>query len=628
MGSRLSGIVVGLVLVVFQGFLVAQDCLEPVGRWPYGVSNDVAAKGDVAVLANGAALQVFDLTVPSAPSVIGEVYLPRVINTVAMAGTQAYALTPDHLYVVDIGETPPTQVGDLSGIGSSYSLAVEGRFVYAIGYQSLSIFDVSVPSAPTYRGGLQWADGSPRDIQVSSNHAFVTDSRYGLRVVDVADPTSPVEIGGLDLGAIIIMRYLDVVDGLAYVLGSDTSDNSRRLIVINLADPASPALVSNSVVKGTHDIVVRQGVATVADYWSLWTYDVTDPETPTFLGQGTLPYLPVPEQNQLAAIDGFVLMSAGYHGLGIYDLGDPAAPAHAASLMAPGQIEDAAYTGGTLFIAANSRGFRAVDVSGPALPVELGFTVISQQPQTWGVAAGESMVYASGLTPAGLFALDVIDPTVPVTLGNAPGAYGNWVVLGGEHAYLVDGWNGGIHVVDLSSPGAPALVGSLDLESDNWEWPVVVGDQLIVRDNDNDPVVSIFDVGDPTAPAQIAEIDIRQNVAGLAAVGRWLLVPDIPNGVEPVIRVFDLSDPACPLEVAPYHPHGGVVEAIAVAGSVAYLAVMDFPPIQAGAIEVVDFNDPSAPVFMASRPRAGRVKRFAFGPDEVYVLERNSGFDV
>jgi hypothetical protein len=608
---------------------MAQDCLEPVGQWRYGVSNGVAAEGDRAVLANGAVLQVLDLTTPSDPSVAGELTLESEIRAVAISGTRAYAQSHDHLHVIDFSGPEPTQLGILSGIGSPHSLAVAGGFVYALNHDSLSIFDVSVPSTPTYQGGLQWAEGYPSDVQVVSTHAYVVDTSHGLRVVDVVDPTAPVEIGGLDLGANTSMWRLDIIDGLAYVVGSDSSDFSRRLWVIDLADPASPGLVSNTTVVGSQDIVVSQGVASIADFRYLTTYDVTDPLNPGYLGQAAVPYYSFGgPQHRLAAVDGFTLMTAELHGLGVYDVGDPSTPARVAEVGAPGQLEDAAYSDGVLFVAAGGRGFRAVDVSDPTLPVELGFTVIPQQLDIWGVAAAGSIAYASGFSSAGLVALDESDPGVPVILGNVQGATGNWVTLAGEYGYVLNEWGGGLHVVDLSSPGQPMLVGSVDLEPGEWQWPVVIGDHVIVRRIDNDPSVVVIDVSDPTTLAQLAEIDVWTNFGGLAVTDSWLLVPDIIDGLESAIRVFDMRDPAHPVEVAPYHPVGGAVEVIGVAGSVAYLSILDGWPQQPGAIEAVNFADPTNPVFMGLLPRSGRVKRLAFSSQEIFVFDRQSGFDT
>jgi hypothetical protein len=630
MDSRVVAIVVGVVLAAHSGFSAAQECLEPVGSWRYGVSNDVVAEGNRGVLANGAVLQVLDLAAPAVPAVAGEIVLPGEILAVALSGAMAAAITHDHLHVVDIGGVSPTQLGVLSGVGSPHTLAVAGNFVYAINYESLSIFDVSVPSAPTSQGGLLWAVGYPSDVRVVANYAFVVDSGFGLRVVDVADPTVPVEVGGLDLGATASPRRLDIVDELAYAVGSDSAEYSRRLWVINLSDPANPVLVSNTGgIAGNQDIVVHNDTAFVAGAWDLTSYNVTDPQTPVFLGQVWAPYIPVDGQHRLAGVDGFVLMVAELFGLGIYDVGDPAAPVLAAEVAAPGRIESAAYADDTLYIAAADRGFRALDISSPGLPVELGITMIPQQPQVWGVAAAGSTAWtAAPYASAGFVELDVSDPAAPVALGNAPGAVGNRLVVSGGYAYVVDQWAGGIHVVDLSSPGLPTLVGSLDLPPGEWEWPVVVNDHLVVRNNDNDPWVVIFDVGDPTAPVQVAEIDVWANIAGLGAIGSWLLVPDFLTGPRPAIRIFDMSDPSTPAEIQPYDPVGGAVEAVGVAGPVAYLAVMDAPSIQEGAIEVVDFSDPTAPVFMGSRPRSGRVKRFAPGSGELFVFDRNTGFDT
>ena len=77
---------------------------------------------------------------------------------------------------------------------------------------------------------------SPRTSRWWGTLAYVADGPSGLRVIDVADPALPVEIGFLVTpdgfaGALGV----SVVGTLAYV-----ADNGSGLRVIDVADPALP----------------------------------------------------------------------------------------------------------------------------------------------------------------------------------------------------------------------------------------------------------------------------------------------------------------------------------------------------------------------------------------------------
>jgi hypothetical protein len=644
-------VVLGLLAITapITAVTASDDCLEPVGRWPYGVSNDVAAEGNRAVLANGAVLQVLDLTVPSAPSIIGEVDLSHEISAVALSGTHAYAVAKSSLHVIDLDGPKPTVVGVLDGVAAS-GIEVSDGFAYLISSRLL-IVDIANPTAPALRGQIVWENPVHRDVRVESGYAYIIDQKVGLRVVEVSDPDSPIEVTYLDLGASTNAERIDVASGYAYVVGwtwvAGTGD-VFQLFVIDLTDPTTPEIVTSPTIASSRDIVVRQGVASLVGFSWFRTYDVTDPQTPVSLGNSQLSSDFDSRQARMVAIDGYVLVTRDHIGLTVIDLSDPAVPAPIAGMDVPALIEDANFGNGLLVIGAHARGVRVVDVSDQAGPIELGFTPMSPSPwigsDVWSTAVVGETAYAAGDFPAGLVALDMSDPSTPVALGNAPWVVGTWLTIADERAYALDQSHGGLSVVDLSSPSEPVLVGELDLGGEpfeTWEWPVVIGDHLVIRDThpyDDDSLV-IVDVGDPTNPVQIAQFDLWADYpgSGLAALGTWLLVPDVlivnsPGidtvSVDPVVRVFDFSDPTAPVEVAPYFSTGQLIGAIGVAGSVAYLATWDSKPDSPYAIEAVNFANPREPAFLGLVPHTGDAKRLTFSPDEVFVAHRKTGFET
>jgi len=226
----------------------------------------------------------------------------------------------------------------------------------------------------------------------------------------------------------------------------------------------------------------------------------------------------------------------------------------------------------------------------------------------------------------GLVIIDISNPPALTVLGNAPGIGGKWLIVAGDYAYLI--WPFfGLYVVDVSTPSQPVHVGTLELGSGYWEWPVVFEDHLFVRTNHNDPSVAIVDVSDPTTPTLVGSIDVSANIAGLAGMGSWLLVPDI--GSEPLVRVFDVRNPVAPVEHDPYVPVSGFAEVVAVAGSVAYMSIWDGSyPDYAFAVEAVNFADPLAPEFMGRSQDTGLVTRLPTGPEEVFAVTLETGFDI
>ena len=105
--------------------------IELVGMWPYGACEASAfdTNRNIAVIGNGETLQVLDISTPSLPSKIGEVFLEAKPYDIVISGNYAYVLTLDSLRVIDISIlSSPDEVGFLDMYG--YSIAVDYPYVY------------------------------------------------------------------------------------------------------------------------------------------------------------------------------------------------------------------------------------------------------------------------------------------------------------------------------------------------------------------------------------------------------------------------------------------------------------------------------------------------------------------
>lgn len=618
--SRTAAALLWCVFSFIPVTATAQGCLEPVGQWPYGWSRDVAVEGDLAALANGRALQLVDVSDPASPVVSGEAVFSTLVDVAELANDQAFLGTLRDLVILDVADpAQPVTLGSLDGFQVS-RLDHQGDHLYALSVHSLFVVDVSNPSVPSIVGELEWPDEYPRDLSVAGNIAYVVVND-SLSIVDLSDPIQPAEVTVLSFGADRDATRLDAEGDKVYVAVTGPDPFVSNLTVVDVSVPSQPTAIAEvGASLGVTDVDAEGNLVVTSSSSGVDVYDVSTPASP--LWAGSEPIECFYSLIAVVATDGHVFVTCEVSGLSILDTADPSSPTVIASVTAPGSAEDATVDGETLLIAGDTNGLRVVDVGDPAQPVELGSTLVL--PQTFGVATLGNTAYAIGYH---LFAIDMTDPAAPVVLGSEPGVTGNWITVEGDRGYVVSTWGGTASVVDLSSPSLPIALGTVSLASGWWEWPVVVGDHLVVRSTQSDTSVVVIDASDPMMPAQVASFD-TWGFGGLATTGSWLLVPDIIDRLQPAIRVFDMRNPAVPVEVAPYHPVGGAVDVIGVAGSVAYLAVWDYPPHQSGAIEVVNFADPRYPVFMGILDRPGRVNRIAFGPDEVYVFGRDTGFDT
>ena len=128
--------------------------VDVIGRWPHGPAQAVANAGDLLYMGSGARMRVIDISDPVSPTVVGEVWLPGVVEDLA----------------VD-----------------------EGYAVVALGDDGVRVVNVNVPTAPRVVGAVD-TPGNALGIAVADGYVYVADDREGLRVIDLSVPTSPVEI--------------------------------------------------------------------------------------------------------------------------------------------------------------------------------------------------------------------------------------------------------------------------------------------------------------------------------------------------------------------------------------------------------------------------------------------------
>ncbi len=212
--------------------------------------------------------------------------------------------------------------------GATYTAAVQGSYVYVGQGPRLAILDVTDPAAPLAVGKTAPLPGIVMEVVVPGNagpmasgYAYVADFDSGLRVVDVSDPTQPVEVGfhqtpGHAYGVAVagVMTYV--------------ADGETGLRVVDVSDPTQPVGVGSYDTPGfAYGVAVAGGYAYVADS----------------AGRAT---------------------GGGHIRPGAADRGRATAMSENA--------RGVAVAGGYAYVADSSGGLRVVDVSDPAQPIEVG----------------------------------------------------------------------------------------------------------------------------------------------------------------------------------------------------------------------------------------------------------------
>ncbi len=211
------------------------DVSDPENPTKIGSLGGLASGGDICVsdsfcyvttASSYPQLKVINVSNPSNPLEMGHCDLPGYGCGICVAGSYAYvACHGSGLRVIDVSNPAlPNEVGVYDTPGIAYDVYLLGTYAYiADGSSGLRVLDVSIPTSPNE---ISFSD-TPDDangIYVVDSYAYVADYS-SIRVIDVSDPSSLVEVGSCwDGGDEPAYRVDDiyVVKPFVYVSGGNS----------------------------------------------------------------------------------------------------------------------------------------------------------------------------------------------------------------------------------------------------------------------------------------------------------------------------------------------------------------------------------------------------------------------
>ena len=275
--------------------------------------------------------------------------------------------------------------------------------------------------------------GSAVDVAYANERAYVAAGGDGIRIVDLADPTAPVEIFSHPTASFVngLGASGNLLCAANYTLG---------LYVLDVTWPPPAELGHSAAVGYALDVEIAGDYAYVAQY---------------------------------------------DRGLGVFDISNPNSPVNVGNADTPGYAYDVAPDGDYCYIADRGTGLRVIDVSSPSSPSEVGSW--DTFGEATGVAGRDGIAYVAD----GLFGLRIIDcsiPTAPTEIGsyNTSGMAQD-VDLAGHYAFVADG-GCGLRVIDVLDPSSPEEVGYYDTFGDA-KGVCISGEMALIADGDNDLVI-------------------------------------------------------------------------------------------------------------------------------------------
>ncbi len=435
-------------------------------------------------------------------------------------------------------------------------VVVSNRAFVACGYGGLKVYSITNPASPELLDMVDVGTGEHADsMWVDGARVYLPVDERSLMILDATDPTDITVLG-------------EYTDGSAY-FGPVRVESNRAylamntdLAVIDVTDPASPALLGQIRVSSTsgayhvHGIAVRNGIAYCANYTEgLKTVAATNPAamhitmTNEFEAVGVCDYA----ARDLALRDGYLFMTQDGYGLMSFSLADPLAPVLLDNLIPstvpfPYDSLEKVWNDGNTAAVVGESNLWVIDTAEPTNLVELG-RWDSGGPQldgvhletnrvavasAWGVAVGV------GVDHGGLRLLDVSTPASPVHLGRIATSGQPWSMVIRDGLAYVANCDGGLHIVDISNPTNLHRVGRYDTPGEALGVSVSAnGQYALVADGTRG--LTVLDVSEPSNILRQASLPLAGTAEDVLLLNDFVYVAANTNGL---VVITNLASPA------------------------------------------------------------------------------------
>ncbi len=504
---------------------------------------------------------------------------------VEVKGCYAYVATNNGLKVLDLTDIKnikPVSFVD-SNATAAYDIAIEGDILYLANASSMKIIDISNPNDVREIGEFKNGAKSIIGVAVKEGYAYLSDFDNGFYVVDVKDPSNPVEIANVKTSG--NAKKVAIEGDRAFV-----ADGLDGVKVFDISNPSDPKIVgSYKSDMNVVDLVVDKNLLYIAnESEGIEVLDVSDPldiKRISFYfieNFGDSIYSVKKYANRL-------FVSNSISGLHILDVSDLNNIKEIANFQSAYSTFSAAVCKDNILIASNG----GLSV---AKFVKDSLEKISEYEtggNSWEVEVKDNYAYTISWK-YGLKIIDISDITFPKIIGKYKSDFATDIVVDDKYAYISNDY-AGVDIVDISDPKNPKLVSNIKTQG---AWSVAkvknalyvfdLYEGLIIVDvsNKKDPKVvdkislgeryrrfyahlvspsynmsdfkrdmkikdgklfvaagdkgvEIFDIKKPLSPRFLANVKTSAEAVSLGLLNTYLYVAEKEEGVE----VFDIEDP-------------------------------------------------------------------------------------
>jgi hypothetical protein len=542
----------------------------------------------------------------------------------------------------------------------------ERKYIYLGDGECLSILDIDLTLiAETPITSSDQIDGM--FYSSSSKYIYAACKYDGLRIVDVSDVETPLEVGAYDHPNALVEIIGVYVDNQRAYLACGTSG----VLILDVSDPRAPHFLKEVELPGAL-MVYSYSVDIYADGDYTWVGDllngiriinVKDLENPK------LTNILLPNVRDLFVSGLYLYAAVEANGMQIIDISDPEKPKQKSIFLTSGNAEAVRVDDNWAYIAYSfgSAGIRILDVTDKTNPMaDKNWAYTGSDVKSIGMFPGDTSLYATSDqadmkkidisdktnmhavgsfdTPADSIAIDISGDyiySIDDKIGNNPEKEGlrvfqivfpnpesvkfqlngfcktpgeaSDVFVMGRYVYLADG-NNGLQIIDVEDKNNPKIVGNV--LTDGFAQSVYVNLNYAYVAN-GDQGIDIIDVTDSTNPRIVSHLNTAGTANDIASKGDYAYIANGDNG----LQIIDVKDKTNPKIINNLKINGAAL-GIYIENLYLYIA--------AGyqGIFIINIADKTNPILISSYNTPGYAKKNSASGIYLYVADGKSGVSV
>jgi hypothetical protein len=372
-----------------------------------------------------------------------------------------------------------------------------------------------------------WIAG-PEDVCIRGNFAYLACNQAGLRIIDISDLASPIDMGHYNLGLYQQATAIEVEGGRAF-LGID-----EGIIIIDISNPLHPEQLGFVSLDGRKmAIKADQNYVYVCRVGGLAIVNAADPVAASVIW--TSSDIGLARDIEIHANIAYV--SCNGQGLRVMDISNKTDPlvTNVFDFNNDGEVTGATVSGGYAFMSCGEMGFNILDLS--TMQIVSGIDSLAYSTSV--KVIGNYAYVAYFIPECPLAIVDISNPLSPQTLGvyQPPTDLAQFDIAGGI-AYIAD-CESGLRMVDISDPYNPHEDYYFNRCGSDF-GVLISGDYAFVQDYS---CVRIYDISDMRHPLEVSRYDIVYRIEDMIIEGNILYLVGYDNIA---IYAIDISIPSSP----------------------------------------------------------------------------------